>query len=333
MALLSERTISKRQLKKPTYFSPHMTTAASAEEVESCKKSCAESFPLSLRQNDVRAQREYRACMQSCSSIRYTPEQPESGEEAPGCPPESRGAKAYEGCSCGSRFSVPSADFQCPPGYRMVMGTAGPSCRCEKWCADGLEKGTLSEACTGTGGGAGEGVGGEFQWSPEVKALIARILERAQMLLDRPLGLSDEERQAIYNRVFEKIKGGERASIQSEMDRTSRMGLLGSPYAERGITGIQRGTRELLAGTERDIEIEETQRRFDELMQTTQLSNLLLGTGMGAEQISEVLSAARRGEGMEAFNLVMQYLAMLYGGQNQSYWQALMNRWLQGENE
>ena len=247
-------------------------------------------------------------------------------EETTECPEGS--GKAYEGCPCGEAYGTKTGN--CATGYRFTArqpwtgqidgvtyaeGMVG-TCTCEKAISDWKEK---------KKGQAGQ----EFKWSPEMQALLSRILERANMLLDQPLGLSDEEREAIYSRIYEKIKGGERPAIQSQMDVISRQGMLGSPYAERSITGIQRGTRELLGSAERDIELEETQRRYDQLMGTTGMVQSLFGTGMGAEQIAEALSSGRRGEGQAAMNSLLSYLGILYGGQNNSYWQAIINRLLQ----
>jgi hypothetical protein len=149
---------------------------------------------------------------------------------------------------------------------------------------------------------------------------------RANSLLDYPRGLSDEERDAIYNRAFEGIKRLERPQIQSAMDRISRMGLLGSPFAEREVSGIQRAGRELLGQTERDISIEETSRRFNELMQTSQLAQQLMGAGMSADQIAEALSAGRRGEAQSSMQMLLNYFATISGGQNNLYQQAILNR-------
>lgn len=238
--------------------------------------------------------------------------------------PEGSG-KAYEGCPCGEAYGTKTGN--CAPGYFFVKR--------DPW--EGQKDGvSYSEGLIGTchcqkavDDWKANKKGQEFKWSPEMQALLSRILERANMLLDQPLGLSDEEREAIYSRIYEKIKGGERPAIQSQMDVISRQGMLGSPYAERSITGIQRGTRELLGSAERDIELEETQRRYDQLMGTTGMVQSLFGTGMGAEQIAEMLSSGRRGEGQAAMNSLLSYLGMLYGGQNNSYWQAILARLLQ----
>lgn len=229
------------------------------------------------------------------------------------------------------------AGWTCGKDGKCVAPPPGPTpCTRNSDCATGYE--CINGVCKkkgggGDGGGAGgggDGGGGwggeQFGWSPEIQALLARILDRANSLLDQPLGLSNAERQAIYNRIFEKIKGTERPAIQSAMNVASRQGLLGSPYVERGITGIQRGTRELLTGAERDIEIQEAQDRYQQLLGTTGMAQNLLGTGMGAEQLVEAANAARRGEGTSSLNSILQYLIAM-GGQNSTYYQALLN-WL-----
>lgn len=300
-------------------------------ELQECIARCRQSFPPHLK--DPEMADALRNCIRACRGRSPIGEEDEDKETPAGCPPESKKAKAYTGkgnCPCGSRFKVPTKDFPCPPGYRMVIGTKGPSCRCEDWCKEQLAAGKVSAACTGGGKGEEE-EGEEFEWSPEIQALLQRILDRANMLLDQPLGLSEEERQAIYNRIFEKIKGAERPAIQSEEDRISRMGLLGSPFAERSIAGIRRGTGQMLAATERDIEIEEAQRRFEQLMGTTGMAQSLLGTGLGAEGMVESLSAGRRGESRDWMQMLLNYFAMIYGGQDNTYWQAILNRLLNPE--
>jgi len=240
-----------------------------------------------------------------------------------------------------------TGNSDCPLGYVCKNGFCekkGNSCTKDSDCPTGQvckngfceKKGVVVDgACTGDSdcpagqkcfNGICKEYAGEFGWSPEIQALLARILDRANSLLDQPLGLSDEERQAIYNRIFEKIKGMERPAIQSAMNVTSRQGLLGSPYAERGITQIQRSTREQLASAERDIQIQEAQDRYQQLLGTTSAAQSLLGTGMGAEQLVEAANAARRGEGTSSLNSILQYLISV-GGQNSSYYQALLN-WL-----
>ena len=248
------------------------------------------------------------------------------------CCPGTLTSKCQDDADCVTKHG---AGWTCGADGKCVAPPSGStSCTRNSDCAIGYE--CISGACEkkGGGGGGGGGAGGgtsgwggeQFGWSPEIQALLARILDRANSLLDQPLGLTDEERQAIYNRIFEKIKGMEGPTIQSAYNRISRQGLLGSPYAEREVAGIQRGTRELLTGAERDIEIQEAQDRYQQLLGTTGMAQNLLGTGMGAEQLVEAANAARRGEGTMSLNSILQYL-IATGGQNSTYYQALLN-WL-----
>ena len=289
-----------------------------------CKEDCARRYPNHYKWSEQKEL--YDDCIRECE--RKKEELGGDGEGdggvTEGCPPEAANKKSeHEGCECGSRFSVPSMDFPCPPGYMIVKGSKGPACRCIKWCEDQ----GLMPSCLGTGGG---GAGGEFKWGEDVDALIRRLMGQANYLLDVPRGLTEEERDAIYNRAFVKIKGGERCRIQELEDQISRMGMLGSPFAEREVIGEKRFTGELLAGTGRDIEIEETQRRFQEMMATTQMAQQLVALGMSSEQAVEAINASRRGEGRESLNQLLSYFGMLYGGQDNSYIQAILSQFGQG---
>jgi len=276
----------------------------------------------------------YEECLRNCEAS-GSPDNPNPPTPTPTptpdtsteCP-EGKG-KTYEGCPCGEAYGTKTGS--CASGYKFVKrepwtgnkdgvvyseGMVG-TCHCQKAIGDWKAKQGAK--------------GGEFEWSPEIQALLQRILDRANMLLDQPLGLSEEERQALYNRIYEKIKGAERPAIQSQMDVMSRQGMLGTPYAERSITGIQRGTREALGGAERDVEIEEAQRRYEQLMGTTGMVQSLFGSGMGAEQMAEAMSAGRRGEGQNWMQMLLNYFATIYGGQDNSWWQAILARLLNPE--
>lgn len=328
MALLPGDVIKKSQLQKPR-------GGASAPDKVACKEECARKYPNYYK--DALQKEDYDECIRNCEASGNpdnptpTPTPTPSEEETSAECPEGKG-QTYEGCPCGEAYGTKTGN--CAPGYIFTKrepwtgkidgvsykeGLIG-TCTCQKAIDDYWAKQGTS--------GAGE----QFQWSPETQALLQRILDRANSLLDQPLGLTEQERQAIYNRIFEKIKGMERPAIQSQMDIASRQGLLGSPYAERAITGIQRGTRETLAGAERDIEIEEAQRRYEQLLGTTGMAQSLLGMGMSAEQITEALNAARRGEGQDWAQMLLNYFGILYGGQNDYYWQAILNRLLQQQD-
>jgi len=183
--------------------------------------------------------------------------------------------------------------------------------------------------CCPAAGGDGGGAGTTFGWSSQLSALMKRLLGKADYLLDYPRGLTEAERQAIYNRAFEGIKGGERGRLQSMRNTLSRMGLLGTGFELEEEGKVRRATRGFLAGTKRDIAIEETQRRFNELMTTTGMAQNLAQLGLTSEQIEEAMNAARRGEGQQSMAMILSYLSQLMGGQAQAwnpYYQAIMTQ-------
>jgi len=325
------REPTPRPLPTPPVPTPPVPTPPSPDQEEDdisergrCITNCRRQYPQRLR--DPEQARGYAECVADCR--RETPGPKD--EPTPECP-EGKG-RAYEGCPCGEVYGTFTG--KCPPGYKFqkIEGAADLTkdgakykegmigrCVCQKAIDDWRAKHE----------GEGEGEG-EFKWGEDVDALIKRLMGQANYLLDVPRGLTEEERDAIYNRAFEKIKGGERPRIQELEDRISRMGMLGSPFAEREIGGEKRFTGELLAGTGRDIEIEETERRFSEMMQTTQMAQQLTALGMSSEQAVEAINAARRGEGSEALNQLLSYFGMLYGGQDNSYIQAILAQLAQG---
>lgn len=185
--------------------------------------------------------------------------------------------------------------------------------------------GGVTWCCPEGGNGDGDGVGEEFTWSPEMREAIQRMMERFEEMLDRPYGLSDEERQAIINYYTSGIKRGERGSLQSMEDRLSRMGMAGGGLELHEAGRIQRGTREQVAGVTQGLAIDEIDKALMNYLQTTGMAQGLLGTLMGAETVPESLSAQRRQEGLSQQQMILQYLGTLMGGQSNAYWQAIMN--------
>lgn len=167
--------------------------------------------------------------------------------------------------------------------------------------------------------------GEEFTWSPEMREAIQRMMERFEEMLDRPYGLSEEERQAIINYYTSGIKGGERGRLQSMEDRLARMGMAGGGLELAETGRIQRGTREQVAGVTQGLAIDEIDKVLMNYLQTTGMAQGLLGTLMGTEQVPEMLSAQRRGEGLSQQQMILQYLSTIFGGQSNAYWQSIMN--------
>ncbi|MCD6194278.1 MAG: hypothetical protein J7L26_12575 [Candidatus Aminicenantes bacterium] len=244
------------------------------------------------------------------------------------CPPEKNGngngnngdedKKKDEECPLGLWFTT--HEPKCPEGYTFVPrsgkgwegyepGAVG-RCECTSWLEEWKKKNQQT---------------GEFKWSPELQAALARLLERFNFLMDYPRGTTPEERQKIINFAMKGIKRAERGMRQQTIDDLARMGLLGSFMESKELSKLRRGTQEALADLQSRIAIDELDRRFKELLGTTQLAQSLFTTGMTYEQLLEALNAARRAEGRDIMEIFLKYLASLMGSQSSGYWQTLLN--------
>jgi hypothetical protein len=198
--------------------------------------------------------------------------------------------------------------YACQKFYKRVNKDGEVYC-----CPDESQKTT-----TGTGTG-------EFQWPQELRDAIRAMLGRYEEILNRPFGLTDEERQAIINRATTELRKGERGRLQSLKDMLARTGMTGQPYEIEKIQEEKRATGERVADVESTLAIDEIDRAIKDFMMTTGSAANILQLLMQSEQIPEVLSSARRKEGMDYMSMLLQYIAMLNGGGQNAYWQALLN--------
>jgi len=209
----------------------------------------------------------------------------------------------------------------CVQGYAYIQKGAKKRCECIKWCVD--EYG-CDETCRNCSEGGGDGE----QWKPseDLQAIIQSLLARINELLGYDTGLSEEELQMIINRMTGNIKAGERGRIESMEDRMAGMGLLGTGMELEEYGKIGRETREVTADVEAQVAIDQALRKYEEFMGTTGMAQSLFGTTLGAEQLEEILNAARRGEGRQDMGMMLQYLSMILGKDAQNpYWQAILN--------
>ena len=210
----------------------------------------------------------------------------------------------------------------CIQGYAYIQKGNIKRCECVDWC---VKKHGCDENCQNCGGGGG---GGE-QWTPsgDLQAIIQSLLARINELLGYDTGLSEEELQAIINRMTGNIKAGERGRIESMEDRMAGMGLLGTGMELEEYGKIGRQTREVTADVEAQVAIDQALRKYEEFMGTTGMAQSLFGTVLGTEQLEEILNAARRGEGRQDMGMMLQYLSMILGKDAQNpYWQAILNQ-------
>lgn len=236
----------------------------------------------------------------------------------------------FEGCPCGKHYT--SMTGACVPGYVLEAKTTNSTgwdgykpgakgrCDCIKYClAVGCDE--KCENCTGGGDGT-------FGWSPEIQALLKRLMERANYFLDYPSGYTPEQRNAIVNQALRAIKGKERGNIQAIRDIFARQGLGGSGLQMGKEATARRESRESVADTSARIAIEEENKIFQELAGSTGLTQNIMSLLMGAEQIPEAINAARRAEANPANAAVLQLLATLMGSSQQglgTILQAIMN--------
>lgn len=240
--------------------------------------------------------------------------------------PEGKGMD-YTGCPCGKTYTTMSGS--CVPGYVFVKreGTgwegykegAKGRCECLKYCHDlGCD-----DNCMNCSGG-----NLAFGWSPEVQALLKRLMERANYFLDYPSGYTPEQRNAIVNQALRMIKGKERGNIEAIRGLFARQGLAGSGLQMGREAEARRESRESVADTAARIAIEEENKIFQELAGSTGLTQNIMSLLMGAEQIPEAINAARRAEANPANAAVLQLLATLMGSSQQglgTILQAIMN--------
>lgn len=171
---------------------------------------------------------------------------------------------------------------------------------------------------------------GTFQWSPETQELLEMLRKRTGNVLDYPSGITPEERNLILGSTTERIKAGERPAIEANRQSLARMGLGGIPAFEGSSEAkIRRGTREQVAGASTAFSIDEINRRFQEMVGSSNVAGSLMSRLFEGEQIPEFLSGARRAEGFRASDQMLNYLNILMGGQQgfaNPYAQALMAR-------
>jgi len=106
--------------------------------------------------------------------------------------------------------------------------------------------------------------------------------------------------------------------MESKRKTLSRMGLLGTGAELEEMEKIERGTAEQEAGIRTGLGIDELDRRFKELMETTGMSSALLSRLFEAEQIPEMLTAGRRGEQRDFLSQLMGFFGLTQGAGMQS---------------
>jgi len=172
-----------------------------------------------------------------------------------------------------------------------------------------------------------------FSYSPETRDLLSKLRTRAGYLAQYPAGMSPAEKNATINQMVEKIRAGETPEVESMRVRMARQGLLGSGIEETERGKIGRSYDEAVAGAKRDVTIADQARAAAETIAGTNASAGLTGMLMGGETSEEAANAARRAEGYQTTNTLLQLLQLLYGQQFSAiapYAQAVMTQYGSG---
>lgn len=184
-------------------------------------------------------------------------------------------------------------------------------------CKKGFTKKTMNGeemCCPGNGGGNGNGGGtlGEFKFPPGMQELMDLLLGRGKDLLNMPLGLTQEEKDAMFGKGFENIQsraGAQREDLYSSLSRSGGLGI-GEREGE-GTRKISRGIEEDISDAMRDLLIYGSERKKSDLLDFTGAAKGIFGSGLQYENLLEAINSGRRGESQAAF---MQFLTMLMSG-------------------
>lgn len=221
-----------------------------------------------------------------------------------GCPPESQGAPAWEGCNCGKKFKA-SGPEKCPPGYVWVAHKQ--QCECQKWCRD---IGYADDCVTYVGTQGGNKLG-EFNWPPEIVALYNRLMGRASELLSRKPGFSAAEMEAMFGKGYENIRNLENLTRQRALYDLASQGMLGTGAGQKALRQIPWQSEQNIANLMRDLFLAQQEQKRRDLEAWTGLANELFGRGLNYNQILEAINAARRAEAQNALALWMTFLTQL----------------------
>lgn len=135
----------------------------------------------------------------------------------------------------------------------------------------------------------------------DIKGIMKRMGERTET----PVGLSDRERQSIYNLGRKQVQSATKTAMEQMTEKLSGAGFRPgeSGIADAILAGIAREGTETLGKYGTDIAISEAKSRFPQAMALEQLN---LQKGLGAGSLTGLLEQIRKGkfgEGLEALKM------------------------------
>jgi len=203
----------------------------------------------------------------------------------------------------------------------------------------GLDPNKVGPGSAKRGGDGGGGAEGWWDFPPEMKEYYDLLLGKGKDLIgrsddiygrgvdffDRPTGFDQGTMDRMFGKNFDFIRGGEAGQREQAEGILSRQGMAGTGQELDTMGDIGWGTSQSIADLSRDLFVQNELKKKQDLLDYTQAGRGLIDTsqnllgssqdifdqGMGYNQLIEVLNAARRGEGQDAMNALMAWIASL----------------------
>ena len=180
-------------------------------------------------------------------------------------------------------------------------------------CQKAYQRETINgqEWCCPAGGDDGGGGLGEYSYPPELQNFFKLLMGRGTDLLGMPLGLTQEEMDAMFGQGFENIRGQEGGMQNDLTSWLQSMGALGSGAELEQRGKVARGTQQSMSDLMRNLLIYGSERKKSDLLDYTGEARGIFGQGLWYEQLLEAINASRRGEGSDAIDQWLRYLGLL----------------------
>ena len=179
-------------------------------------------------------------------------------------------------------------------------------------CQKGYKKTTMEDGstwcCPEDISGDGQQDLGEYGYPDWMKRLMGMLSGRAESMLNRPYGFSQDEKDQRFGKGFEKIRGQEAPARDSLMRALSSQGMLGTGAGMGQLGQLASGAENTVTDLRRDLFLEEEEKKKRDELDFTGMANQLFGTGMGYEGMLEAMNAGRRGEGRDWLRLLLSLL-------------------------
>jgi len=152
----------------------------------------------------------------------------------------------------------------------------------------------------------------EYKYPPEMQELMDLLLGRATDLLGKDTGYSQEAQDAMFGKNFDRVRTAETGSRESLEEQLARAGMLGTGTGLGALSDLSQSTENNITDIARQIFVGNEEKKKQDLLDYTNLANQLTTSGVSFEQIQEAINAARRGESMNWYAMLMAlYQAML----------------------